>query len=315
MPIKALPDVARGHLVLDGCAEVETVHESAIVQVILWHCLHEGDALQSERCHTHHVLSVSLDGACQLHDGRRRFIVDPATAVLHRPGSAYRTTHPYGCCDSGMNIAFRADVVDDAETFARRPADAPAVTVAMRPMRLALAQLVLALRCRSGLDVDPVAMDEMSLELLGAAMGSPRLASRATRADTRADHRNIADLAREYLNTHFREAVRLEDVARAVGASPFHLARVFRHHTGLALRGYIQRLRLGAAVHALADSEESITRIALDSGFASHAHLTALFGRELGVAPSELRGLLGGGRRDVSRSPLFASSPAALHRP
>lgn len=314
MPVKALPDVGKGELALDGCVSVRNVHESAIVQVVLWHCLCEGDALLSERCHTNHVLAVSLDGACQLHDGGRHFIMDPATAILHRPGSVYRTTHPYGCDDSGISIAFREDVASEAYRSIRPRADAPAVTVAMRPMRLALGQMVLALRRRDGLEVDPVEMDEIALELLAAAVGSSPGASGAARSRTRDDHGVIADAAREYLNEHFRDSVRLEDIAREVGASPFHLSRVFRRHTGLALRSYLQRLRLSAAVHALAGSDAPITRIALDTGFSSHAHLTALFAREMGVPPSHVRALLAARAPEVSCSPLFTPPAAAVHR-
>jgi AraC family transcriptional regulator len=307
MPIRAIPEVAKGQLALDGCVAVRVIHESPISQMVLWHCLCEGDALRAERCHSHHVLSVSLDGACQIHDGRRRVIMDPATAVLHRPGSAYRTTHPYGCNDSGISIAFRDDVARDVYPPTRPRSGAPSVTVAIRPLRLALRQIVLALRRRDGLGVDPVVMDEIALELLGAAVEATTASSNAVRSRTRDDHGHIADAVREYLNAHFREPVRLDEIAHEVGASPFHLSRVFRHHTGVALRGYLHRLRLGAAMHALSDTDASITRIALDTGFSSHAHLTALFGREMGVPPSHVRGLLGTRRgADVSRSPLFA---------
>jgi AraC-like DNA-binding protein len=307
MLIKALPEVARGRLALDGCVAVETVHQSPMMQVVHWHCLCEGDALLAERCHTHHVLAVSLDGACQVHDGNRRIILDPASAVFHRPGSAYRTTHPYGCNDSGISIAFREDVIDDVVGNLFRRHDAPSVAVAIRPMRLALQQMVLVMRCRDGLDVDPVAMDEIALEMLGAAVGHSD-GSRAVRERTRDDHRDIADAAREYLNEHFRDPVRLDEIARAVGASPFHLSRVFRRHTGVALRGYLHRLRLGAAVHALTGTRETITRIALDAGFSSHAHLTSLFVRELGVPPSHVRGLLEvTNRQEVTLSPLFGA--------
>jgi AraC-like DNA-binding protein len=307
VPIKALPDVARGRLALDGCVQVDVVHHSPIVQVVLWRCLCEGAALQAERCHTSHVLTVGLDGSCQVHDGSRRVIIDPATAIFHRPGSAYRTTHPYGCNDSGLSIAFRDDIARDAYRTIGPRSGAPSIAIAIRPMRLALGQMVLALRQRDGLEVDPVAMDEIALELLGAAVGSRQATSRAVRARTRDDHGEIADAAREYLNAHFRGPVRLDEIAREVGASPFHLSRIFRQHTGLALRSYLHRLRLGAAMHALAGSDASITRIALDTGFSSHAHLTALFAREMGVPPSHVRSLLAARRADVARSPLFAA--------
>ncbi|HEU4363976.1 MAG TPA: AraC family transcriptional regulator [Candidatus Krumholzibacteria bacterium] len=292
MSVKAIPEVARGRLALDGCVRVETIHESPIVHVVLWQCLCEGDALRAERCHTHHVLTMNLDGACQVHEGSRRTILDPAAALFHRPDSPYRTSHPYGCSDSGISVAYRDDVARDVLAAVRPRSDGPSVTIAMHPLRLALRQMILALRRRDGRDVDPVAMDEIALELLDAAMGARPSTSRAARARTRDDHGDIADAAREYLHAHFREPVRLDEIAREVGASPFHLSRVFRRHTGVALRGYLHRLRLGAAVHALTGTDASITQIALDTGFSSHAHLTALFAREMGMPPSRVRGLL-----------------------
>jgi transcriptional regulator GlxA family with amidase domain len=53
----------------------------------------------------------------------------------------------------------------------------------------------------------------------------------------------------------------------------------------------VQRLRLGAAVHSLLESGHPVTRIALDSGFASHSHLTASCTRSMGLAPTEIRRL------------------------
>jgi hypothetical protein len=155
-------------LILDGCVEATVVLESSAVQIVHWHCLHDGEALRSERCHTHHVLSLSQDGCCQLVDGRTRVVVDPATAVLHRPGASYRTLHPYGCNDSGVSIAFRTDVAEEALSRSPRPrrGQGPMATVAARPMRLALQQLVMAWRRRGGFDVDALALEEVTLEML-----------------------------------------------------------------------------------------------------------------------------------------------------
>jgi AraC-like DNA-binding protein len=282
-------------LILDGCVEATTVLDSPIAQVVHWHCLRDGDALRSERCHTHHVLAVSQNGCCHLEDGSTRVVVDPATAVLHRPGASYRTYHPYGCNDSGISIAFRGDVAEEA--LARcghdRAPDRPMAMVAARPMRLALRQFIFALRHREGRAVDPFVLEELALQMLDAAASSSSssCASRTARTTTVAEHRRIVDDTREYLNVHFRGTIRLEAIAHDVGASAFHLARLFKQGTGATIRGYVQRLRLGAAVHALLETRAPVTHIALDTGFASHSHLTSLCTREMGLPPSEIRRL------------------------
>jgi AraC-like DNA-binding protein len=65
--------------------------------------------------------------------------------------------------------------------------------------------------------------------------------------------------------------------------------RAMRAELGTTLRGYRVAARVGAALHRLADGEADLTRLALELGFASHAHLTTTFVRLLGAPPRELR--------------------------
>jgi AraC-like DNA-binding protein len=81
----------------------------------------------------------------------------------------------------------------------------------------------------------------------------------------------------------------VHDLACALHASPFHLARVFRAETGFSLEGYPRALRLKAALERLPESGDSLTALALELGFASHSHFTETFRREFGVAPSVVR--------------------------
>jgi AraC-like DNA-binding protein len=51
----------------------------------------------------------------------------------------------------------------------------------------------------------------------------------------------------------------------------------------------VLRRRLRDALEMLLDTRESITRVALEHGFASHSHFTDAFRREFGVPPSRVR--------------------------
>ena len=93
---------------------------------------------------------------------------------------------------------------------------------------------------------------------------------------------------RERLAERFAERLALEDVARLVHASPFHLARLFRARTGSALHEYRTQLRLRAAIDRL-DGGDTLAAVAADCGFASHAHLTDAFRRAFGTTPSAIR--------------------------
>ena len=57
----------------------------------------------------------------------------------------------------------------------------------------------------------------------------------------------------------------------------------------MSLRGYLGRLRARLAAERLARGAPDLTELALDLGFADHAHFTNAFRREWGVPPSRLR--------------------------
>lgn len=306
----ALPVVADGQLGLDGCVASTIVHEGPSIQIIHWHCMHDGDALRAERSHTAFVLSLVQTGACRVHDGPWSATVDPATALLHRPGAAYRTTHPFGVHDSGWSIALDESVVyDEFDRIGLRP-DAwlrPSFTTTTRPALVALKQFVLVRRRLQGYFVDPIAIEELCIELLQQLLAPMyRRVEDTTSRATRLEHSRLVEQTCEFLNTHYREVLQLDNIAQVVGASPFHLCRVFKRQTGMAIRSYLKRLRLGGVLQALAAGDDTLSRIAVDNGFYSHSHLTSVFSKELGCPPSEVRRLLAvSGALELPQSRLF----------
>ena len=61
----------------------------------------------------------------------------------------------------------------------------------------------------------------------------------------------LVDKARAYLDAHLAESIGLETVAVEVGASLYHLCRVFRDQTGLTMHAYRTRQRIGRVVDRL----------------------------------------------------------------
>lgn len=98
--------------------------------------------------------------------------------------------------------------------------------------------------------------------------------------------------ARQYLAAHFARQDRLEDIARAAAASPFHLARTFRRQTGTSIHAYRDELRLAEGLRRIAEGQANLAALALDLGYASHAHFSAVFRRALGSAPNRMRRIL-----------------------
>jgi transcriptional regulator GlxA family with amidase domain len=85
--------------------------------------------------------------------------------------------------------------------------------------------------------------------------------------------------------------VSVADIASAAALSTRHLARVFRHDTGLTLKTYLLRVQVEAAKELLRASDANLDAVAGEVGLYDASHLRRLFRRFEGVSPSEFRSL------------------------
>lgn len=85
---------------------------------------------------------------------------------------------------------------------------------------------------------------------------------------------------------HLAERVRFRGDA---GASRSHTSRVFKQATGMTLSHYRQRGRVAAAIRRLASDDGNLAQIAIETGFADHAHLCRSLVKATGATPTALR--------------------------
>jgi AraC-like DNA-binding protein len=102
-------------------------------------------------------------------------------------------------------------------------------------------------------------------------------------------HRDLAEAAKAMLLTRYQSPPSLDELARTLGCSPFHLSRTFSRIAGVPLRRHLDRLRLRLALERLARGVADLTDLALDLGHADHSHFTNAFRREFGAPPSAFR--------------------------
>jgi AraC-like DNA-binding protein len=79
------------------------------------------------------------------------------------------------------------------------------------------------------------------------------------------------------------------DLAVAVGISARHLGRRFHEQTGLTPMQYLQRLRVHAAIQAIANTTHSLEHIAAEVGICDAAYLSRLVKQACGRSPREMR--------------------------
>ena len=94
--------------------------------------------------------------------------------------------------------------------------------------------------------------------------------------------------ALSYLHLHFRENVRLDEIAAAVGVSKFHLSREFKLSTGRTLMETVMLLRLDRAKD-LIEKGERVSAAARACGFSNLSYFTRSFQNQFHVLPSQLR--------------------------
>lgn len=108
----------------------------------------------------------------------------------------------------------------------------------------------------------------------------------AKRANTGNPH---VEKAKHYLSTHLTQEVQMEDVARAIGLSQYHLSRLFKKLTGMTMGEYLIRERIEAAKHLLTTSDLTISQIAYLLRFCDQSYFTLVFRKEIGVTPGQYR--------------------------
>jgi AraC family transcriptional regulator len=132
-------------------------------------------------------------------------------------------------------------------------------------------------------DFSPVACEGLMLELV-AAFG------RRSRAEAAAVHAPAwLRTAQDFIQAHALTKISLAEIAAACGRHEIHLAREFRRCFGLSVGDQLRRLRTEHAARLLQASRLSLSEIALESGFSSHAHLCREFKLRMGVTPSQYR--------------------------
>ncbi|MEM9009997.1 MAG: AraC family transcriptional regulator [Pseudomonadota bacterium] len=83
------------------------------------------------------------------------------------------------------------------------------------------------------------------------------------------------------------------ELAAALDLSRSHFSRAFRRETGMTVRDAILERRLDEAWRRVTQSDDPITQIAHECGFASASHLAARFRQRFGKSPVEARRMAG----------------------
>ncbi|PIH60548.1 AraC family transcriptional regulator [Paenibacillus sp. LK1] len=93
----------------------------------------------------------------------------------------------------------------------------------------------------------------------------------------------------EYLEEHYAEPIKLDQVAEHIKFSKFHVCKLFKEIKGITLMEYLNHFRIIKSEWALLFREESILDIAIGHGFNNVNSYNRLFKKYNDCTPSEFR--------------------------
>lgn len=218
----------------------------------------------------------------------RTFVVDSAQYVVLRTTAdvtfRHHRCHPLRCYTSiVVHEATLSEVGHRLGIPSARIRDLLTCTVGLRDPAIQTTFQVLLHTAEEGESTTGSRIDELVVGLVQQITVAIR------RRGARDDRHSLVNRVRLSLIRRLDEPHSLEELAREIGCSRFHLCRVFKEATGLTIGEYRHRLRLSEAVSELCGGAPDLSRLAHRLGYSSHSHFTRRFRRFYGFTPSSFR--------------------------
>ncbi len=211
--------------------------------------------------------------------------------MLANPGQAYEISHDHAGGDCGLVFHFDEDALEDVARHSLGATTRRYFARSVLPPipRIDALRHLAEQRLVSG--GPALGLDEVGLMLAAHALehANANVASNATKAISRPHARDTVYAALQHLEHAASEELRLADVARAVGLSPFHFLRLFKRETGVTPYRFVIQARIRKAIVLLRETNLPVTRVALDVGFADLSNFINAFRREVGSSPARFR--------------------------
>ena len=94
---------------------------------------------------------------------------------------------------------------------------------------------------------------------------------------------------KDYLDFHYPETIRLDDLAETFYINKFYLTRIFREQFGVSINAYLLSLRITHAKQLLRFTDFSIEKIGIQCGMKDANYFSRMFKKVEGISPGEYR--------------------------
>lgn len=114
-------------------------------------------------------------------------------------------------------------------------------------------------------------------------------ASAERRAPIPSQHDSKMKKVLRYIDSHYSEDLRLEDVAAMVYLSPYYFSKLFKKYQGIGFNAYVNQQRMDSARQMLEQSDWSIAVIARNLGFSQTSYFCKVFRQAYRITPQAYR--------------------------
>lgn len=161
----------------------------------------------------------------------------------------------------------------------------------VKKVDLLICQIVLALR--SSLEMDEVG-NRLYIDSMATALSAHLLRYYSTNNHRFQNYENGLSKQKlkqsvEYIQEHLGEDLSLSDIATELGMSRYYFCHLFKKSTGLSPHQYLIRQRIEQAKHLLKNTDQNITFVAMECGFANLSHFAKCFRKVTGINPNQFR--------------------------
>lgn len=119
------------------------------------------------------------------------------------------------------------------------------------------------------------------IQLMRSANVSPEKTVQATRRE--------CATAKWYIDSHFKEKITLDVLAKVAGVNKYYLAHSFSEEYGISPIQYLVDRRISESRYLISSTDLPIGRIVQMLGFSSPGYFAQMFRRAEGMSPSEYR--------------------------
>lgn len=278
-------------------ADINILHQSDFYRIEDFRCHCEVCSITAPEYNKSFSVSFIRKGFFEYQTFRREDEVHVGRLLISKPGFEHRTRHIDSQPDIVTIFEFRRnffeetilDVYGNKLPWLLKNNDLHSLMVNTTPeleyQHQKIFQRITSKKYNS-LEIDELVISllEKVMTLLGSAETPINLPDKLKQ-----HHLGTIEKARDFILSHFKENISLQQLAAHCLVSPFHFSRIFKTMTKTSPHRYLSSVRLAHAKILLTETNSPVSVIAYECGFNSPEHFVTAFKQFYKMKPSELR--------------------------